>query len=38
VFGEQHETLEVILVHNAKESFQQKVPPILLVTFEDIFD
>jgi hypothetical protein len=38
VFGEQHETFEVILAHNAMESFQQKVPPILLGAFEDIFD
>jgi hypothetical protein len=34
----QHVSFEVILVHNAMESFQQKVPPILLGAFEDIFD
>jgi hypothetical protein len=38
VFGKQHKPFEVILVHNATESFQQKVPPILLGAFEDIFD
>jgi hypothetical protein len=38
VFGKQHVSFEVILVHNAVESFQQKVPPILLGAFEDIFD
>jgi hypothetical protein len=30
--------LDVKLVHNAMESFQQKVPPISLGDFEDIFD
>jgi hypothetical protein len=38
VSGKQHVSFEVILVHNAMESFQQKVPPILLGAFEDIFD
>jgi hypothetical protein len=38
VFGEQHETFEVILVHNIMDSFQHNVPPILLGAFEDIFD
>jgi hypothetical protein len=37
VSGKQHVSFEVILVHNAMESFQQKVPPILLGAFEDIF-
>jgi hypothetical protein len=35
VSGKQHVSFEVILVHNAMESFQQKVPPILLGAFED---
>jgi hypothetical protein len=34
----QHGLLEVKLLHNAMESFQQKVPPILLGAFKDIFD
>jgi hypothetical protein len=38
VFGKQHEPFEAKLVHNAMESFQQKVPPFLLGAFEDIFD
>jgi hypothetical protein len=38
VSGKQHVSFEVILVHNAMESVQQKVPPILLGAFEDIFD
>jgi hypothetical protein len=38
VSGKQHVSFEVILVHNAMESFQQKVPPISLGAFEDIFD
>jgi hypothetical protein len=38
VSGKQHVSFEVILVYNAMESFQQKVPPILLGAFEDIFD
>jgi hypothetical protein len=38
VSGKQHVSFEVILVHNAMETFQQKVPPILLGVFEDIFD
>jgi hypothetical protein len=38
VSGKQHVSFEVILVHNAMKSFQQKVPPILLGAFEDIFD
>jgi hypothetical protein len=38
VSGKQPESFEVILVHNAIKSFQQKVPPILLGVFEDIFD
>jgi hypothetical protein len=37
VSGKQHVSFEVILVHNAMESFQQKVPTILLGAFEDIF-
>jgi hypothetical protein len=37
-FGMQHGSFEVKLVHNAMESFQQKVSPILLRAFEDIFD
>jgi hypothetical protein len=37
-FGMQHGPFEVKRVHNAMESFQQKVPPILLGAFEDIFD
>jgi hypothetical protein len=36
--GKQSGSFEVILVHNAMESFQQKVPPVLLGAFEDIFD
>jgi hypothetical protein len=36
--GKQHVSFEVILVHNAMDSFQQKVPPILLGAFEDILD
>jgi hypothetical protein len=38
VSGKQHVSFEVIYVHNAMESFQQKVPPILLWAFEDIID
>jgi hypothetical protein len=38
VSGKQHVSFEVILVHNAMESFQQKVTPIMLGAFEDIFD
>jgi hypothetical protein len=38
VFGKQHGPFEVKLVHNAMESFQHKVPPILLGAFEHIFD
>jgi hypothetical protein len=38
VFGKQHQPFKVKLVHNAMESFQQKVPPILFGAFEDIFD
>jgi hypothetical protein len=38
MFGMQHKPFKVKLVHNAMESFQQKVPPILLgADFEDIF-
>jgi hypothetical protein len=33
-----HGSFEVKLVHNAMESFQQKVPPILFGAFEDSFD
>jgi hypothetical protein len=35
LFGKQHEPFKVKLVHNAMESFQQKVPPILLVDQEN---
>jgi hypothetical protein len=38
VFGKQHGPFEVNFVHIAVESFQQKVPPIMLGAFEDIFD
>jgi hypothetical protein len=38
MFGKQHEPFQVKPVHNAMESFQQKVPLILLGAFEDIFD
>jgi hypothetical protein len=38
VSGKQHVSFEVILVHNAMESFQQKVPSIFGGEFEDIFD
>jgi hypothetical protein len=38
VSGKQHVPFEVILVHNAMESFQQKIPPILLGAFENILD
>jgi hypothetical protein len=38
LFGMQHKPFEVKLAHNAMESFQQKVPPILFGAFEDIFD
>jgi hypothetical protein len=38
VSGKQHVSFEIILVHNAMESFQEKVPPILLGAFENIVD
>jgi hypothetical protein len=38
LFGMQHKLFKVKLVYNAMDSFQQKVPPILLGAFEDIFD
>jgi hypothetical protein len=38
MFNKQHGPLQVKRVFNAMESFQQKVPPILLGAFEDIFD
>jgi hypothetical protein len=38
MFSKQHGPLEVKLVKHAMESFQQKVPPISLGAFEDIFD
>jgi hypothetical protein len=38
VSGKQHVSFEVTLVQNAMESFQLKVPPILLGAFKDIFD
>jgi hypothetical protein len=38
LFCKQFPPLDVKLVHNAMEGFQQKVPPISLGAFEDIFD
>jgi hypothetical protein len=38
LFCKQHPPLNVKLVHNAMESFQQKGLPISLGAFENIFD
>jgi hypothetical protein len=38
LFSKQHGPFEAKLVNNAMESFKQKVPPVSLGAFEDIFD